>query len=708
MRTDGSVIIDTKILDDGMEQGFERIKSDVGSVADEAKKAAQDIKAAFSEMDVSRPVADAMKKVADLERQLESVTAEHKFAISEDDDRGAERLASKMESIYSRLEAARERLSRTVEREAQKQAKAEERAAERSRKATEKEAKAKEKAMNKAYKAATKGARRFGSRLTEILSGALIFNAIGSGLRKLTSYFGDALKTNEQYRQSVARLKGALLTAFQPIYEYVVPAIVKLIDFLTIGAQAVARFFASLSGKSVQQMSQNAEAMYNQAKGIEQVGQEAKKAKRELMGFDELNRISDPNAVSSGSSATKSDKGTIAPVFGQISGDEITLELENVLDLVKQIGLALLAWKISSLFTNNLSVAAGLGLAVAGAFGYAVEWMDAFENGINWDNLGGMLLNMTALVGGLALAFGPVGAAIGLLITSIGLVVLALKEWIETGELSDEACAALVIGITGIGGAIALLTGSWIPLLVAAVAGLFIGIVKKGDKIKSFLDKLSDWLWNTFGRDWTELFGDFLGGIMNDFVESVAFYWGSVRDIFKGIIDFIQGVFTGEWKQALSGIVQIGKTILNYLIRLINQMLSFVVSRINALFRMLSFSINLPNGGSIGLKLPQFTTPQIPYLATGAVIPPNAPFMAVLGDQRHGTNIEAPEDLIRKIVREESGGSTEELAILRAILAATQASKNTRIYIGDNEVFQAVVDANDRATRIYGSSPLKV
>lgn len=708
MRTDGSVIIDTKILDDGMEQGFERIKSDVGSVADEAKKAAQDIKTAFSQMDVSRPVADAMKKVADLERQLESVTAEHKFAISEDDDKGAERLARKMESIYSQLEAARERLSAVVEKEAQKQAKAEERAAERSRKATEKEAKAKEKAMNKAYKAATKGARRFGSRLTEILSGALIFNAISSGLRKLTSYFGDALKTNEQYRQSVARLKGALLTAFQPIYEYVVPAIVKLIDFLTIGAQAVARFFASLSGKSVQQMSQNAEAMYNQAKGIEQVGQEAKKAKRELMGFDELNRLSDPNAVSSGSSATKSDKGTIAPVFGQISGEGITPELENVLDLVKQIGLALLAWKISSLFTDNLSAAAGLGLAVAGAFGYAVEWMDAFENGINWDNLGGMLLNITALVGGLALAFGPVGAAIGLLITSIGLVVLALKEWIETGELSDEACAALVIGITGIGGAIALLTGSWIPLLVAAVAGLFIGIVKKGDKIKSFLDKLSDWLWNTFGRDWTELFGDFLGGIMNDFVESVAFYWGSVRDIFKGIIDFIQGVFTGEWKQALSGIVQIGKTILNSLIRLINQMLSFVVSRINALFRMLSFSINLPNGGSIGLKLPQFTTPQIPYLATGAVIPPNAPFMAVLGDQRHGTNIEAPEDLIRKIVREESGGSTEELAILRAILAATQASKNTRIYIGDNEVFQAVVDANDRATRIYGSSPLKV
>lgn len=48
-------------------------------------------------------------------------------------------------------------------------------------------------------------------------------------------------------------------------------------------------------------------------------------------------------------------------------------------------------------------------------------------------------------------------------------------------------------------------------------------------------------------------------------------------------------------------------------------------------------------------------TPQIPYLATGAVIPPRAPFMAMLGDQSNGTNLEAPEGLIRKIIQEEMG-----------------------------------------------------
>ena len=60
-------------------------------------------------------------------------------------------------------------------------------------------------------------------------------------------------------------------------------------------------------------------------------------------------------------------------------------------------------------------------------------------------------------------------------------------------------------------------------------------------------------------------------------------------------------------------------------------------------------------GKSFDINIPKVKSVKIPYLAQGAVIPPNAPFMAVLGDQRHGNNIETPEDLLRKVVREESG-----------------------------------------------------
>ena len=68
---------------------------------------------------------------------------------------------------------------------------------------------------------------------------------------------------------------------------------------------------------------------------------------------------------------------------------------------------------------------------------------------------------------------------------------------------------------------------------------------------------------------------------------------------------------------------------------------------------------------------------EIPRLAAGAVIPPNRKFMAVLGDQTRGTNIEAPESLIRKIVREESGNMNTEL--LQAILEAIRAGHVNKV-----------------------------
>lgn len=85
---------------------------------------------------------------------------------------------------------------------------------------------------------------------------------------------------------------------------------------------------------------------------------------------------------------------------------------------------------------------------------------------------------------------------------------------------------------------------------------------------------------------------------------------------------------------------------------------------VNNIAQMLnSLHIDIPDwvpgigGGKLGFNIPTWTPGQIPYLATGAVIPPNREFMAVLGDQKHGNNIEAPESLLRKIVREEARGN---------------------------------------------------
>ena len=62
-------------------------------------------------------------------------------------------------------------------------------------------------------------------------------------------------------------------------------------------------------------------------------------------------------------------------------------------------------------------------------------------------------------------------------------------------------------------------------------------------------------------------------------------------------------------------------------------------------------------GKTFGLDISHISIPKIPYLASGAVIPPNREFLAVLGDQKSGNNLEMPENLLRRIIREESGRS---------------------------------------------------
>lgn len=116
----------------------------------------------------------------------------------------------------------------------------------------------------------------------------------------------------------------------------------------------------------------------------------------------------------------------------------------------------------------------------------------------------------------------------------------------------------------------------------------------------------------------------------------------------------------------------------------------------------LDFSSYNPPSSSYSL-----TNYSIPQLATGAVIPPNAPFTAILGDQRNGYNLEGPEDMFRAIVREEmeNAGNNETNELLSNIL---QAIDGLKLSVDESGVFQLVVDQNNRAVRSYGTSPLKV
>ena len=68
-------------------------------------------------------------------------------------------------------------------------------------------------------------------------------------------------------------------------------------------------------------------------------------------------------------------------------------------------------------------------------------------------------------------------------------------------------------------------------------------------------------------------------------------------------------------------------------------------------------ALNTISGGKLNIIDKKIPNIPVPALATGAVIPPNAPFMAMLGDQRNGTNLEMPANLLRHVVREEGGSN---------------------------------------------------
>ncbi len=91
-----------------------------------------------------------------------------------------------------------------------------------------------------------------------------------------------------------------------------------------------------------------------------------------------------------------------------------------------------------------------------------------------------------------------------------------------------------------------------------------------------------------------------------------------------------------------------------------NSMIAGVVLGINSIILAANTVGSILPGFSPVSQLP---IPQIPRLATGAVIPPNAEFAAILGDQKSGRNIEAPESLIRQIVSEEIGNIEADIKI---------------------------------------------
>lgn len=221
----------------------------------------------------------------------------------------------------------------------------------------------------------------------------------------------------------------------------------------------------------------------------------------------------------------------------------------------------------------------------------ALEWFNSLDEGTQ-----NFIIGTVALIA----SIGPVTSAFSGVTSSVNSIIDILPKMKDTFS-----------------SVMSFIVANPVAAVVAAIVALVVLIATKGDEIQAVLQKVDDFLQGVFAKDWTEVFGPVLGGVLNAFFDGLKVLWDSVKQIFDGIINFIRGVFTGDWTRAWEGVKQIFggifsglsglmKAPINAVIRLVNG----AIAGINSLIRGVN---NIP-----GVNIGQIGT--IPMLAKGGTV----------------------------------------------------------------------------------------
>lgn len=258
-----------------------------------------------------------------------------------------------------------------------------------------------------------------------------------------------------------------------------------------------------------------------------------------------------------------------------------------------------------------------------------------------------------------------------------GLASIIIKN-VSGIAMAAKGLISLMTGTGGIMGGIkaiatAIGPGGVFVLAVGACIAIGVLLYKNWDKIKEMAGKVWDWISNKTRR-FVEDIGNKLRGlatkmttIWGNIKASAHQKWNAIWSTVSGFVERIKNAIVDKFTSAKNTVVGVFngmrdaiRSVLNNIISVVNGAISKVngvVSAIESAFSFGPWKVPTPFGSkTIGFKATFPRVPTVPYLAKGAVIPPRSEFLAVLGDQKQGNNIETPEALLRKIVREETAG----------------------------------------------------
>lgn len=614
--------------------------------------------------------------------------------------------------------------------------------------------------------AASAAMQKFGTRLTGIIAGALVFNVISSALTKMVGWFGSAMQSSDAFRQSLANLQGAASVAAAPLVQALGNALAYINNLLATGISYLARFISLLTGKSIGAMKSAAKGMNSYGSAASGAAKNTEKATRSLAGFDEITRLDAPQDNTSGGGG---GSGDLTPNYDFV--DQTGAGFASLMDRLQDFWSAfkealapsIAAWSAaweqikatalavwpqmqaaaSGLWTNALqplltylagtfmpgvvnSFSQAFAPIIGGEISTAIQvfadffvwacgiWTDAINN-ILRPALEVLLQIWQDMMAGIQNAWNTYGQPI------MDGVVAAFRN-LET--IFSTLYYTVVEPI--LSNLIDLLQKLWNEHLKQLWDDLLLLLGSVQNTILTFwnsvLSPLINWLIASFGPVFSDVFNA-VAGIVETAVGLMADAIDIILVVLRGLLDFLSAVFRGDWGAAWNAIADTAlavwdriksgiKSAVNGIIGFINGMIQAVVNGLNRVIDAINtLSFDVPDwvpgigGSSLGFDFSHITAPQIPYLAQGAVIPPNREFMAVLGDQSHGTNVEAPlatiQEAVAAVMQDYQDGNLaalqQVLATLREILSAIYG-----INIGDEVIGQAAARYQTRQAIITG------